>query len=121
MPDLLERRHGVTMLVRDADGPVIGTVQDALDLIGDAFAHAEVDVVAVAADRLDERFFALDSGLAGEIMQKFVNYQLQLVIVGDIARQLAASRALRALVRESNQGRHVWFVANLDELDTRLG
>jgi hypothetical protein len=118
MPDLIEERHGVPVLVCAADGPVVATVQDGLDLIGEAFQGAEV--VAVPAERLADNFFALDSGLAGEIMQKFVNYHLRLVIVGDIGRHLAASSALRALVHESNQGKHVWFLAGLDELDARL-
>ena len=118
MADLLEQRHGVPVLVCATDGPVVATVQDALDLIGEAFQGAEV--VAVPAGRLDDSFFALESGFAGEVMQKFVNYHLRLVIVGDIDRHLAASGALRALVHESNKGRHVWFVADLDELDARL-
>jgi hypothetical protein len=118
MPDVVEQHQSVPVLVCEADGPTVATVQDGLDLIGGAFQHAEV--VAVAASRFDDRFFTLDTGLAGEIMQKFVNYRLRLVIVGDISGHLAASRALRALVHESNQGRHVWFVADLAELDTRL-
>jgi hypothetical protein len=119
MPDVLQQRHGTTVLVCDAEGPVLATEQDALDLIGAGFGGAEV--VAVPARRLDERFFALDTGLAGAVMQKFVNYRLRLVIVGDIARWSAGSRALRELVAESNRGRHVWFVADLAELDARLG
>ena len=57
---------------------------DALDLIGAAFLGAEV--VAVPASRLDDDFFSLGTRFAGEIMQKFVNYRLRLVVVGDISR-----------------------------------
>lgn len=117
--DLVIERRGVPVLVCDREGGPIAGTQDALDLIGAAFSRA--DVVAVPADRFDERFFTLRTGLAGEIMQKFVNYRLRLVIVGDIASRVAASTALRDLVHESNQGDQVWFVADLDELDTRLG
>ena len=119
MPDVLQQRRGTTVLVCDPQGPVVATEQDALDLVGAAFQGAEV--VAVPAQRFDERFFTLDTGIAGAVMQKFVNYRLRLVIVGDIADRLAASRALRELVGESNRGRHVWFVADLAELDERLG
>jgi len=76
--------------------------------------------VAVPVSRFDESFFRLRSGLAGEIMQKFVNYQVRLVVVGDISAQVAASTALRDLVTESNRGRHIWFVDDLDELADRL-
>jgi hypothetical protein len=118
MAEFVEQRHGVPVLVCGADGAALATPQDALDLIGVAFQGAEV--VALPADRLDDRFFTLRTGLAGEIMQKFVNYRVRLVIVGDIDRHLVASQALRDLVEESNRGRQIWFVADLDELDARL-
>jgi hypothetical protein len=116
--DRVEERSGVQVLVCAPDGPVVSTVQDGLDLIGAAFAGATV--VALPAARLDARFFTLSTGLAGEIMQKFVNYRIRLAVVGDIADHLAASSALRALVHESNRGRQIWFVADLAELDARL-
>jgi hypothetical protein len=109
----------VPVLICSDAGPPIAGPQDALDVIGSALSRA--DVVAIPAGRFDERFYTLRTGLAGEIMQKFVNYRLRLAIVGDISAQVAASTALRDLVIESNRGRHVWFVADLDELDTHLG
>jgi hypothetical protein len=119
MTDIVTERRGVPVLVCSDEGPAIAGSQDALDVIGAAFSRAEV--VAVPAHRFDERFFDLRSGLAGEVMQKFVNYRMRLAVVGDISAHVAASTALRDLVYESNRGRHIWFVADLDELDTHLG
>jgi hypothetical protein len=119
MADVVIERRGVPVLLCDAEGAPLAGPQDALDVIGAAFSRAEV--VALPIDRLDDRFFALRTGLAAEIMQKFVNYRLRLAIVGDISAHVAASTALRDLMTESNRGRHVWFVADLDELDTHLG
>ncbi|WFE25996.1 DUF4180 domain-containing protein [Solwaraspora sp. WMMD791] len=118
MADEIVEVAGVPVLVCAADGPPIASEQDALDVIGAAFAGAEI--VAVPVGRLDERFFALRSGVAGGIMQKFVNYRLRLVVVGDITEHTAGSTALRDLVVESNRGRQVWFVDDLDALATRL-
>ncbi|MEU9021114.1 DUF4180 domain-containing protein [Actinomadura sp. NPDC048394] len=118
MADEVRERAGVQVLMCDPDGPPVATEQDALDLIGAVFLGAQV--VAVPAARLDGRFFSLGTRFAGEVMQKFVNYRLRLAVVGDISRHLAESPALRALVRESNAGDHVWFVADLEELDDRL-
>ncbi|PKW15371.1 DUF4180 domain-containing protein [Saccharopolyspora spinosa] len=118
MPDAIEERAGVQVLVCDPAGPPVTTTQDALDLIGASYAGAEV--VAVPASRLDKRFFTLGTRFAGEVMQKFVTYRVRLVVVGDISRHLAASSALRALVHESNKADHVWFVPDLDALDARL-
>jgi hypothetical protein len=116
--DLVTDRRGVPVLVCDRDGAPIASTQDALDLIGAAFS--ETDVVAVPVDRFDDRFFTLRTGLAGAIMQKFVNYRIRLAIVGDLPARSAGSTALRELVQESNRGNQIWFVADLDELDARL-
>ena len=119
MADLVTERSGVPVLVCDRDGAPIAGTQDALDLIGAAFS--ETDVVAVPVDRFDDRFFTLRTGLAGAIMQKFVNYRIRLAVVGDLSSRSAGNTALRELVQESNRGDQIWFVADLDELDTRLG
>jgi hypothetical protein len=118
VPDVMQERFGVQVLMCDPDGPELTTEQDALDLIGAVFLGAEV--VAVPADRLGEHFFSLGTRVAGEIMQKFVNYRLRLAVVGDISAHLATSSALRALVRESNRADHVWFVPDLEAFDARL-
>jgi hypothetical protein len=117
--DLVTERRGVRVLVCGTDDAPIASAQDALDVIGAAFSQA--DVVAVPVGRFDERFFILRTGLAGEITQKFVNYRIRLAVVGDISAYVTASRALGDLVSESNRGDQVWFVADLDELDARLG
>lgn len=102
----------------DPTGPVVATVQDAMDLVNAVFGGAEM--VALPAGRLDEQFFTLSNGFAGEVMQKFVNYRLRLAVIGDISRHLAASSALRDFVRESNTADHVWSLPDVGALDARL-
>jgi hypothetical protein len=110
---------GVRVLACPADGPAIRAEADALDLIGDAVAE-RADWVAVPVERFGEEFFRLRTRVAGEFVQKFVNYRLRLAIVGDLSQPIAASTALRDFVAESNRGRQLWFVADLAELDERL-
>lgn len=76
--------------------------------------------MAVPVARPDERFFTLSTGVAGEILQKLVQYRVRLAVVGDIAAHLERSEALRALVRETNRGRDAWLVADRAELDRRI-
>jgi hypothetical protein len=118
LADALEERHGVHVLMCDPAGPKVATEQDAVDLVGATFGGAEV--VVVPTERLDEQFFSLSTRVAGEIMQKFVNYRLRLAIVGDISRHLADSSAMRALVHESNNAQQVWFLPTIEALDERL-
>ncbi len=101
-----------------AEGPPIRYAQ-AVDLIGEAMG-AGASCVAIPVARLGDDFFDLRTGVAGEVVQKFVTYQRRLAIVGDISAAVSRSNALRDFVIESNRGRHVWFVASLDELAVRL-
>jgi hypothetical protein len=102
------------------NGPPIQSAADALELIY-ADGADEAEWIAVPVVRLAPTFFDLRSGLAGEVVQKFANYRVGLVIVGDVTEHVAASSALRGFVRESNRGRQVWFVSDEAELRTRLG
>lgn len=109
--------QGVSILELPSEGPPI---QDAIDLISLAWEH-QATLVAIPAERLGEAFFKLASGVAGEFVQKFVNYRMRLAVLGDISAYVADSRALRSFVYESNQGVDLWFVENREALAARLG
>jgi len=110
---------GVAAYVCHDAGPMLDA-RLASDIIGETFGQ-DVRLVVIPTSRLPPSFLDLKTRLAGEILQKFVNYQRQVVIVGDISGASARSGPLRDFVRESNRGRAVWFVADLAELATRLG
>ncbi|WP_236861883.1 DUF4180 domain-containing protein [Burkholderia mayonis] len=69
---------------------------------------------------MHDDFFRLDSCVAGHFVQKLINYGVKRAVVGDIDAPLARSRALRALVRETNRGDAFWLVADFDALAQRL-
>jgi hypothetical protein len=112
--------NDVPVFVCDPEGAPIAGERDVLDLIGDA-GYQGARWVVVPAARLDETFFRLRTRVAGDIVQKFVQYDIGLVVLGDIARHTEASPALRDFVRECNRGRHTWFLADDEELRERLG
>jgi hypothetical protein len=121
MADELITLSGHVVLVCDPDGPRLATETDALDLIGSTWGGAEVEWLALPVARLSESFLSLRTGLAGAVIQKFVNYRLKLALVGDIGAAVEGSQALADFVRESNDGAHVWFVPDLAALEARLG
>lgn len=110
---------GVRAVVADADGTPIAGGQDVLELIGTVY-YDDVSWVVLPAERLTDDFFTLSTGVAGDIVQKFVNYRLGFAVLGDVSRFTTNSTSLADFVRESNRGRHTWFVADLDEFRTRL-
>lgn len=83
-------------------------VQAVHDLIGElAFNHK---VTRVLADRklVDESFFDLRSGFAGELAQKFTNYRMKLAVLGDF--NWIESLAMKAFIHESNLGNTLRFI-----------
>lgn len=108
-----------TVIYLDADGPLVSTPDDTSELVGTAWAD-NARLIAIPVSRLDPEFFRLKSRLAGEIVQKLVNYRLQLAVLGDIDDHLAESEPLRDFVWESNRGDHVWFLADRGALEAKL-
>ena len=119
MPNQVQELHGKRALVCAADGPLLRKGQDASDLISEA-RSADATIAVLPTARLDPAFFDLKTGIAGEMVQKFVNYGLKVAIVGDTSELAAKSKALHDFIYESNRRGSVWFLTNQQELDERL-
>lgn len=85
---------------------------DILGIMGDIGYQGCAKLIVHSGD-LSVDFFDLRTGLAGEVLQKFSNYRMQLAIVGDFSH--LKSRSWRDFIRESNRGRTVSFLPTLDE------
>lgn len=118
MDSSLEIR-GRRVLLCAEDGPLLASERDIGDFLGAAWAE-DADLVVIPVARLSDDFFKLSTRLAGEVAQKFVNYRMQLAIIGDLSRWSAESKALRDFVREANQGQALWFLDDLNALEERL-
>lgn len=119
MPDTLREIHTLRVLICANEGETLAREQDANTFIGAAWEH-QAALVAIPVARLADDFFRLSTRLAGDVTQKFVNYNLRLAIVGDISHWLVDSKALRDFVYEANKGQSIWFVADIGELEQRL-
>lgn len=104
---------GIPIAIVDEQAPVLDSPQSALDLIASIQYEAEAHAVVLPKEAVSETFFDLRSGLAGEILQKFINYHAKIAIVGDFSGY--TSNALADFIRESNRGHDVFFVTTQDE------
>ncbi len=114
---MIDELSGVRVFVSDVR---VGDDRDAVQLIARAHYEHQAEWVAFTPEQLGDEFFELRTGRAGAIAQKFVDYRMGLAVVGDIAGRTAASTSLADWVRESNRGRSLWFVPDLDALAARL-
>ena len=79
----------------------------AMDLLASVRYETGCSAMVLRKEQLAEDFFRLSSGIAGEVLQKFVNYQMRLAIVGDFSHY--TSKPLRDFIYESNNGKQVGF------------
>jgi hypothetical protein len=91
---------------------VIDSVQDALDLMVDCSINGAGTII-LREQNLKSDFFDLKSGFAGEILQKFSNYRMKLVIVGDFKKY--SGKSLKDFIYESNKTGLIIFISTIDE------
>lgn len=108
-----------TCLFVDAAGPPVGDPASARDLV-EAAMNEGARLIVLPVERLDPEFLRLRSGMAGEFMQKVLNYRMQLAIVGDVSAQVAESDALRDFIVECDRGSEIYFAADVDALLARV-
>lgn len=95
------------------DNILIEDVDSAIDFIMTVKYDTECEKIALNKEAVTEDFFILSKGLAGEILQKFVNYHIKFAIYGDYSKY--TSKPLKDFIYESNKGNSVFFVRNEDE------
>ncbi len=108
--------NGVAVI--QSDEPVITDTQSALDLMATVKYETGCERIAIPKSAVTEEFFVLSTGIAGEILQKFVTYRVSLAIIGDFSQY--TSKPLRDFIYESNKGRHIFFVSTEEEAIKKL-
>jgi hypothetical protein len=64
------------------------------------------------------RFLQAHTGLAGEILQKFSNYNFKLAVTGDFSKY--KNKSLQDFIRESNNGRSIFFVNTREDAINKM-
>jgi hypothetical protein len=98
---------------------IIKNGQDALDLITKVRYDHGCDSMIINKKNIAEDFFDLKSGIAGEIMQKYINYDMILAIVGEFDSY--NSKSLKSLIYESNKLKKIVFTSTEKEALKVLG
>lgn len=102
----------------DSDEICITDGQSALDFIMNVNYETGCRFIVLNKDSITEDFFVLSTGIAGEILQKFVNYHFKLAVVGDFSKY--TSKPLKDFIFESNKGTDIFFVSSEKEAIEKL-
>ena len=93
-------------------------MQSALDFIATVSFEKGCNRIIIHKNAVCEGFFILSSGIAGDILQKFINYRTKLAIIGDYSKY--TSKPLHDFIYECNKGNDIFFISNLDEAVEKL-
>lgn len=110
--------NGTLCALVNSENTVITDVESALDLLMSAKYDVGTKNIVIPKQLVAEDFFILSTGLAGEILQKFINYGGRIAIYGDYAHY--RSKPLKDFMYESNKGKDVFFVSTLEEAVEKL-
>lgn len=111
--------NDVKIAVVNSDEVLITDVQSALDFIATVGFETDCYRIVLNKSAICEDFFDLKTRSAGEILQKFINYNVKLAIVGDFS--VYDSKSLRDFIYESNNGKHIFFLTDIDQAIEKLG
>ena len=92
---------------------IIKDTQTAIDFIMSVKYETNCSKIAINKGAIIEDFFILSKGIAGEILQKFINYQIKFAIIGDYSKY--TSKPLKDFIYESNKGKDIFFVSSENE------
>lgn len=115
--EIIKEKEGLVAVVL-GEQKLITDAQSALDLAMTVKYETGAQRFAIPKKLVAEDFFILSSGMAGEILQKYINYQIKLAVWGDFSRY--TSKPLHDFIYESNQGRDFFFVGTREEAVQRL-
>lgn len=108
----------IEIAVVSGDDVVITDTQSALDLVMTVKYETKAARFVIDKNMICEDFFVLSTGMAGEILQKFMNYQVKMAVYGDYSHY--TSKPLKDFIYESNQGKDFFFVSTKEEAIQKL-
>lgn len=112
------QRNDISIALVQSDDIIITDAQSALDFAINIRYNTECSRVALNKAAITEDFFKLSTRLAGEKLQKFINYQIKFAIIGDFSHY--TSKPLHDFIYESNHGKDVFFVSTEEEAIEKL-
>lgn len=110
--------NGIDLAVISSGETVMTDAQSALDLMMSVRYETGAERVVIPKELICEEFFILSTGIAGEILQKFINYHMKAAIYGDFSHY--TSKPLKDFIYESNQGRDIFFTATREQAIQKL-
>ena len=96
---------GINIAVIRNDKVLISDVQSALDTMATVQNEVDAKHIIIHKSLISEDFFDLKTRLAGDILQKFINYKVKIAIV---EVSMYTSKSLKDFIYECNKGNDIF-------------
>ncbi|MDF2543146.1 MAG: putative transcriptional regulator [Herbinix sp.] len=96
---------------------LLSTENDALDLIALCWEH-EASLLMIHHSALSEDFFHLKTKVAGNLLQKLINYNIKTVAI--IPSDISQTERFQEMVLEMNKGNHFRMYGTKEEAEKWL-
>jgi hypothetical protein len=110
--------EGNSLVYIESRDVLIYDTQSALDFIATVRYEKGCSSIIIDKEAICEDFFILSRGIAGDVLQKFINYHTKLAIIGDFSKY--TSKPLHDFIYECNKGKNIFFVDNLEQAIEKL-
>lgn len=92
--------------------------QSALDLLVTVTYETDCDRIIIDKSAITEDFFDLSTKLAGEVLQKFINFHFKAAFIGDFSAY--ESNSLKNFIYECNKGKDIFFLPDENQAVEKL-
>lgn len=114
----ISEKNSSKIALIESNDILIKNMHDALDLMATVGHVYGCSKMIVDKSAIIEEFFDLKTKLAGEILQKYTNYNMKIAIVGDFDNY--KSKSLKDFIYESNKGNQVFFLTTIQDAIEKL-
>lgn len=100
-------KNGEKLASVESEEEIVASVQDILDIMANCDYSGSRKIIMNEKNFIAV-FFDLKTGFAGDILQKFSNYDASIAIIGDFSKY--KSKSLKDFIYEVNKGGRINFV-----------
>ena len=112
------KKNGIDIAVVNSKEILISDVQSALDFMVTVQYETGCNRIILYKSAIGEDFFHLSTKIAGDILQKFVNYRIKLAIIGDFSTYI--SESMKAFILECNRGKDIFLLPDEEKAAEKL-
>lgn len=104
------KENNIEIAIVSSEHILITDTQSALDFIATVDYETGCSRMIISKSSICEEFFDLSTKIAGDILQKFINYRKKIAVIGDFS--IYASKSFKDFIYECNRGKDIFFLPN---------